>query len=69
MPSPNSSTKCFTIPQVAAELEIAKSSVYRMIRAKELRAIRVLGKLRVRAHELQRYLDLISSQAFQRTVS
>ena len=50
-------TECMTIPEVASELRIAKSSVYKLIDRKELRGITVLGKKRVRRYDLQRYLE------------
>ena len=60
MPSPTYTTECLTIPEVAKELRIAKTSVYRLIDRKLLKSIMVLGKKRVRRYDLQRYLDLAS---------
>jgi putative molybdopterin biosynthesis protein len=62
-------TECLTIPQVADELKIAKSSVYELIKRHQLKAIKVLGKLRVRRHDLQRYLDLAGGTTFQRSAT
>lgn len=51
---------CLTIPQVAEELQIGKTSVYSLINKGHLKAIRVIGKLRVRRADLDRYLQLCS---------
>ena len=57
------STQCLTIPQVAAELQLSRSSVYNLIRRRELRAVIVLGKRRVRRTDLQRYLEMTERRA------
>ena len=47
-----------TITEVAAELRICRNSVYKLIRTGQIKAIRVLGRLRVRRYDLERYLQI-----------
>lgn len=45
-----------TIPEVADELRVHRSTVYRMLTARELATVEVRGKRRVRRSDLERYV-------------
>lgn len=49
--------QCMTIREVAAILRVAVSTVYVLIKTKELKALTVKGKYRVRRYDLDRFLD------------
>lgn len=64
--SASSTTQCLTMPEVAAELRISRTSVYTLVRRKELKAIKVLGKLRIRRVDLERYQSIAGNPAYHR---
>jgi excisionase family DNA binding protein len=52
----------YTIPQAAKELEVSRSTVYRLITDGELESISVRSRKRVRRSALVRYLDDLQRQ-------
>ena len=59
--------RLFTIPGVGVELGKSRDTVYRMIAAGELRAVRIQrgsrSTMRVRADDLQAYIDSLEAVA------
>jgi len=51
----------FSFAQVGARLDVSESTVRRMVRAGQLRAVPVWGKPRVLPSELRRYLDQLDT--------
>jgi excisionase family DNA binding protein len=49
--------RLLTVAEVADAMRVSNMTVYRMIRAAELRALRVGKSYRIRASEFDRYLD------------
>jgi len=52
----------YTIPQAAKELEVSRSTVYRLITDGELESISIRSRRRVRRSALVRYLDDLQRQ-------
>lgn len=53
------SDRLLTVSEAAAHLQVARNTVYRMVRRQELPAVRVGSRcLRFRRPDLERYLDL-----------
>jgi excisionase family DNA binding protein len=53
----NTSTRFLTVGEVAAILRVSTMTVYRLINAGQLPAVRIGRSFRVREGELDRYLD------------
>ncbi|MGO9456150.1 MAG: helix-turn-helix domain-containing protein [Acidimicrobiales bacterium] len=53
----NTSTRFMTVGEVAAILRVSTMTVYRLINAGQLPAVRIGRSFRVREGELDRYLD------------
>ena len=53
----NTSTRFMTVGEVAAILRVSTMTVYRLINAGQLPAVRIGRSFRVREEELDRYLD------------
>ncbi len=53
----NTSTRFMTVGEVAAVLRVSTMTVYRLINAGQLPAVRIGRSFRVREGELDRYLD------------
>ena len=49
--------RLLTVSEVAATMRVSNMTVYRLIRAGELPAIRVGKHFRIREHELSEYLE------------
>jgi excisionase family DNA binding protein len=52
----------YTIPQAAKELEVSRSTIYRLISEGQLETISVRSRRRVRRTALVRYLDVLQRQ-------
>lgn len=48
---------CNSIDHTADMLDVSTATVYRLIRAKSLRTVRILGKTLVETAEIERFLD------------
>lgn len=53
----NAGTRFLTVGEVAATLRVSTMTVYRLINAGQLPAVRIGRSFRVREGELDRYLD------------
>lgn len=49
----------FTVPQVAAALEVSRSTIYRIIAEGMLESVQVRGMTRIRPAAIERYLDAL----------
>ncbi len=47
----------YRIPEVATLLSLSRSSAYRLVRSKDLKAIRIGGSVRVLHRDLEAYLQ------------
>ena len=57
-PDPTSSAKqLHTIPQVLDQLGISRATFYKIVKKGDLAVVKLEGASRVRAKDLQRYLD------------
>jgi excisionase family DNA binding protein len=57
-PEAGSEINLFTVNQVAAVLQVSKMTVYRLIHAGTLRAIRVDGSLRLYQDSVERFVHV-----------
>lgn len=55
---PASSASCWTPAEIAAYLRVDRETVYRDLKAKRLRGVRVRGAWRIRPEDLTAYLGL-----------